>query len=1284
MVKGIGQYPNAEAVGLSNDSISSIQVGDNVQAILCQAENYGGLCETLAGDDSDLNDNPVGNDNISSVSVEARSEVTVQEVWTTDHNGYTRPVFLPGDDIRYKARINNSGAYTLTVSVVWAASGPSEIMYRSENRNVPPGTSDIHLDDSVPTDTPIGTYTLQVTATYGGQTSTQTSTFAIHPDATCDIPSPTSPNSDRIRQTEDVVFFWSGYCAQYRVEYWGGPLEGSIRSEWLSNNSWNVGQQWNGRYCWHAQGRSSTDTETGWSNPPLCFTVVPDTPSGLTATVVSLSQIDVSWDDPGGDKDGYNVYYSDERFIGSTDSTSYSVAGLECNKEYSFHVKAYKSDIESDPSNTVNASTLPCGTTDRSGIEGWVFIDINGNGVHEPWQGETEGIPGVTINLYQSDQLLRSKETVLGTYGAWYGFGDLDSGTYTVEEVQPAGYTTTSPDTLVVTLAVDERKINQNFGEQVSTTDTTPPTGHITSPESGSATNSCPVTIEAEASDTGSGVDRVEFHVWHDGSWHHIGDDSITPFSKSWDCSIVSDQRIKFTIHILDKVGNEAIDPGGYVDVVLDRMPPTSSVSSLSSPLHSPSFIVSWSGEDPSPGFNPASYDVQYRDDANGSWLDWQVSVTRTQAVFTGQMGHTYYFRSRARDRAGNLENYPSGDGDAVTTLECTEPITVTTRPPTEFSTNEKVNDDRCGASQWPLAIASDSLGNMYAAWIDTREYYRGDVYSAKLAANSDTWGPNSRVNYREDTKAAVLIGPDVATDWAGNVYVAWSEDWSVYVAKSTDGGLSYGPSVKVAANLLWPSVAVDIDGNVHVVGHYGILEPVYYFRSTDGGASFTGPVQINDSTGGSFPLVPLSIAVDRNGVIHVVWDDYRNGGSPDIYYANSSDGGLSFTPNVKVNDSVGTEKSQTYPSLAVDNNGNIHVAWLDFRSGEADIYYAKSTDGGLSFSTNVKVNDVGAGTARYHDPTIAVDSQGHIHVVWVAKHGEIMGIFYAESADGGVSFRPSVRVNDDIGGAGKFASQVTVDSNDLVHVIWSDKRGGDLDIYHSTKLSPISTTEWRGEYYANPTLSGAPTLVRYDAILDFNWDPHESPGPGIPDDYFSVRWTRSVYFEEGRYRFTTTTDDGVRLYVDGNLLIDEWHVMAATSFSEEKDLSQGTHTVMMEYFEGNGKAVARLDWSYVVPPSPTPIPSPTRLPTIEPTPILISPTPTPTETPSFTPTPTTTATPTPPQLGQVQGMVFWDLDANGDYNPGELPLGGAIIRLFQGETVLTETTTGRPSKIRG
>ena len=82
---------------------------------------------------------------------------------------------------------------------------------------------------------------------------------------------------------------------------------------------------------------------------------------------------------------------------------------------------------------------------------------------------------------------------------------------------------------------------------------------------------------------------------------------------------------------------------------------------------------------------------------------------------------------------------------------------------------------------------------------------------------------------------------------------------------------------------------------------------------------------------------------------------------------------------------------------------------------------------------------------------------------------------------------------------------------------------------------------DWRGEYFANPDLSGEPALVRNDTAVDFDWG-DASPAPGlVPADEFSARWTRTLGFAQGIYRFSITANDGARVLVDNQIVIDAW-----------------------------------------------------------------------------------------------------------------------------------------------
>jgi len=128
--------------------------------------------------------------------------------------------------------------------------------------------------------------------------------------------------------------------------------------------------------------------------------------------------------------------------------------------------------------------------------------------------------------------------------------------------------------------------------------------------------------------------------------------------------------------------------------------------------------------------------------------------------------------------------------------------------------------------------------------------------------------------------------------------------------------------------------------------------------------------------------------------------------------------------------------------------------------------------------------------------------------------------------------------------------------------------------------------TAWKGEYFNNMNLSGQPSFLRDDREINFNWSVG-SPAAGIAADQFSVRWTRQLNFPAGTYRFDVFSDDGVRLWVNNQLVIDQWQNQSEGRFSANVTLPAGTIPLRMEYFENQGRAAVSLSWN---PPSGSPV----------------------------------------------------------------------------------------------
>jgi hypothetical protein len=136
----------------------------------------------------------------------------------------------------------------------------------------------------------------------------------------------------------------------------------------------------------------------------------------------------------------------------------------------------------------------------------------------------------------------------------------------------------------------------------------------------------------------------------------------------------------------------------------------------------------------------------------------------------------------------------------------------------------------------------------------------------------------------------------------------------------------------------------------------------------------------------------------------------------------------------------------------------------------------------------------------------------------------------------------------------------------------------------------PPPYQEWQGQYWPNVDLFGTPLLVRRDPAVNFDWGTG-SPGPGLPVDNFSARWVRLVDFEPSSYRFYLTVDDGARVWLDNQLLIDEWRDGAVREVTRDYALTGGTHEIRVEYYERSSNATVRLRWdrtpSYVTPTPP-------------------------------------------------------------------------------------------------
>jgi mannan endo-1,4-beta-mannosidase len=132
-----------------------------------------------------------------------------------------------------------------------------------------------------------------------------------------------------------------------------------------------------------------------------------------------------------------------------------------------------------------------------------------------------------------------------------------------------------------------------------------------------------------------------------------------------------------------------------------------------------------------------------------------------------------------------------------------------------------------------------------------------------------------------------------------------------------------------------------------------------------------------------------------------------------------------------------------------------------------------------------------------------------------------------------------------------------------------------------AAKLEIVLESGLRGQYYNNMNLSGVPALVRTDPNINFTWR-LGSPDPSIQVDYFSVRWSgklTAAYSET--YTIYSYSDDGIRVWIDGVLIIDSWIDQSGSERKGNVSLIAGKlHELKVEYYEREGDALAVLHWA--------------------------------------------------------------------------------------------------------
>ena len=239
------------------------------------------------------------------------------------------------------------------------------------------------------------------------------------------------------------------------------------------------------------------------------------------------------------------------------------------------------------------------------------------------------------------------------------------------------------------------------------------------------------------------------------------------------DGTTFSDGIYDLRLYVRDRAGNVNTD---MVSLYVDRGPPESQVNPLPPFTKNSSFTVTWTGSDSGSGSTGVqSFDIQYRDGESGEWTDWLTGTTATSGTFMGQNGHTYYFRSRARDWAENVEDYPSLP-DAYITVDTEKPAFTAWDPPEGFT----------GFKPTITVSLSDPSPGSGIEWTTVEVTISGPSHSFSFDYNPYTGKISIRPIFSSGGEYSVTVR---ARDRAGNeadpLTLSYNADW--FVGKKID-----------------------------------------------------------------------------------------------------------------------------------------------------------------------------------------------------------------------------------------------------------------------------------------------------------------------------------------------------------------------------------------------------------------------------------------------------------------------------------------------------------------
>ena len=567
---------------------------------------------------------------------------------------------------------------------------------------------------------------------------------------------------------------------------------------------------------------------------------------------------------------------------------------------------------------------------------------------------------------------------------------------------------------------------------------------------------------------------------------------------------------------------------------------------------------------------NETGYKIERKTGAGGSYS--QIATVGAGVVSYSNTGLTantaYFYRVRATNSAGDssysneanattLDTTPTAPSGLIAGAVSSTQINLSWTDNSSNETGFKI-ERKTGSGGTYAQIATTGAGvttyNDTGLTASTTYFYRvratnavGDsAYSAEASATTATLPPAAP----SALNASAASSSQINLTWTDNA----SNETGFRIERKTGSGGTYSEIATVGANV----VSYSRTGLAANTTYY------YRVRATNAGGDSAYSNEANATTLDAAPASPTAL-----------------GATP----VSTSQINLSWTDNASNETGFKIERKTgaggTYAQIAT-TGANV-TTYNDTGLSTATNYYyrvrATNSIGDSTYSNEANATTLDTVPAAPSGLTANAASSSQIDLSWTDNASNETGFKIERKTGSGGTYSQIGTVG---AGVVTYSDSGLTPSTTYYYRVRATNSAGDsaysAEAFATTPAAPA--TGLQGDYFDNIDFT-AYTLSRLDAMVDFNWG-SGSPDPSIGADTFSVRWTGQVQPQYSQtYTFYTNSDDGVRLWVNGQLIVDNWTDHGPTENSGTIALTANQrYDIVMTYYENGGGAVAQLSWS--------------------------------------------------------------------------------------------------------